>query len=77
MISHTVLTAMMPEHLLLLGIVLLIVMEIAGHWQRAAAAAAQETTRPHARRPGSRGAPHPEGSQTRLSESLRECCQSL
>jgi hypothetical protein len=46
-------------------------------WQRAAAAAAQETTRPHARRPGSRGAPHPEGSQIRLSESLRECCQSL
>ena len=46
-------------------------------WQRAAAAAAQETTRPHARRPGSRGAPHPEASQIRLSESLRECCQSL
>ena len=30
MISHDVLTAMLPEHLLLLGIVLLIVLEIAG-----------------------------------------------
>ena len=46
-------------------------------WQRAAAAAALETSRPHARRPGSRGVPHPEGSQIRLSESLRACCQSL
>ena len=40
MISHAVLTAMMPEHLLLLGIVLLIAIEIAGHWQRAALAVA-------------------------------------
>ncbi len=40
MISHAVLTAMMPEHLLLLGIVLLIAIEIAGHWQRATLAVA-------------------------------------
>jgi NADH-quinone oxidoreductase subunit N len=36
MISDAVLTAMLPEHLLLLGIVVLIAIEIAGHWQRAA-----------------------------------------
>ena len=42
MISHAVLTAMMPEHLLLLGIVLLIAIEIAGHWQRAALAVASK-----------------------------------
>ena len=36
MISHDVLTAMLPEHLLLLGIVLLLVIEIAGRWPRAA-----------------------------------------
>jgi hypothetical protein len=35
MISHAVLTAMLPEHLLLLGIVLLVALEIAGRWQRA------------------------------------------
>jgi NADH-quinone oxidoreductase subunit N len=34
MISDAVLTAMLPEHLLLLGIVLLIGLEIAGRWQR-------------------------------------------
>ena len=34
MISQAVLTAMLPEHLLLLGIVLLIGLEIAGRWQR-------------------------------------------
>ena len=34
MISHAVLMAMLPEHLLLLGIVLLIGLEIAGRWQR-------------------------------------------
>jgi len=36
MISHAVLTAMLPEHILLLGIVLLLGLEIAGRWQRAA-----------------------------------------
>jgi NADH-quinone oxidoreductase subunit N len=36
MTSHAVLTAMLPEHLLLLGIVLLLGLEIAGRWQRAA-----------------------------------------
>jgi NADH-quinone oxidoreductase subunit N len=40
MISHAVLTAMLPEHLLLLGIVLLVFLEIAGRWQRAALAVA-------------------------------------
>ncbi|MEI6413227.1 MAG: NADH-quinone oxidoreductase subunit N [Pseudomonadota bacterium] len=35
MISHAVLTAMLPEHLLLLGIVLLILMEVTSRWQRA------------------------------------------
>jgi NADH-quinone oxidoreductase subunit N len=34
MISQAVLMAMLPEHLLLLGIVLLIGLEIAGRWQR-------------------------------------------
>ena len=34
MISQAVLTAMLPEHLLLLGIVVLIGLEIAGRWQR-------------------------------------------
>ena len=38
--SHTVLTAMLPEHLLLLGIVLLIGIEIAGPWRRASLAVA-------------------------------------
>ena len=38
MTSHAVLTAMLPEHLLLLGIVLLIGLEIAGRGQRAALA---------------------------------------
>jgi hypothetical protein len=32
MTSHAVLTAMLPEHLLLLGIVLLLGLEIAGRW---------------------------------------------
>lgn len=36
MTGHAVLTAMLPEHLLLLGIVLLIGLEIAGHGSRAA-----------------------------------------
>ena len=40
MISHAVLTAMLPEHLLLLGIVLLLCLEIAGRWQRASLAVA-------------------------------------
>ena len=40
MISHAVLTAMLPEHLLLLGIVLLVWLEIAGRWQRASLAVA-------------------------------------
>jgi NADH-quinone oxidoreductase subunit N len=40
MIAQAVLTAMALEHLLLLGIVLLIALEIAGHWQRAALAVA-------------------------------------
>ena len=40
MISHAVLTAMLPEHLLLLGIVLVLVLEIAGRWQRASLAVA-------------------------------------
>jgi len=35
MISQAVLTAMLPEHLLLLGIVLLLILAIAGHGQRA------------------------------------------
>ena len=40
MISDAVLTAMLPEHLLLLGIVLLIGLEIAGRWQRGSLAVA-------------------------------------
>ena len=40
MISHAVLMAMLPEHLLLLGIVLVIGLEIAGRWQRASLAIA-------------------------------------
>ena len=40
MISQTVLTAMLPEHLLLLGLVLVIVLEIAGRGERAAPAVA-------------------------------------
>jgi NADH-quinone oxidoreductase subunit N len=36
MIGHDVLLAMLPEHLLLLGIVLLVGLQIAGRWQRAA-----------------------------------------
>jgi NADH-quinone oxidoreductase subunit N len=40
MISHDVLKAMLPEHLLLLGLVLLIVLEVAGRWQRASLALA-------------------------------------
>jgi len=35
MISRDVLLAMLPEHLVLLGIVLVLCLEIAGHWQRA------------------------------------------
>ena len=40
MISHDVLLAMLPEHLVLLGIVLVLCLEIAGHWQRASLAVA-------------------------------------
>jgi NADH-quinone oxidoreductase subunit N len=40
MIGHDVVTAMLPEHLLLLGIVLLIVLELAGRWPRASLAVA-------------------------------------
>ncbi len=40
MISHAVLMAMLPEHLLLLGMVLLLVLEIVGHGQRASLAVA-------------------------------------
>jgi len=40
MISQAVLTAMLPEHLLLLGIVLVLVLEIAGRWQQASLAVA-------------------------------------
>jgi NADH-quinone oxidoreductase subunit N len=40
MISNAVVTAMLPEHLLLLGIVLLVGIEIVGRWQRAAIAVA-------------------------------------
>ena len=40
MISHDVLMAMLPEHLLLAGIVLLVALEIAGRWQRASLAVA-------------------------------------
>ena len=40
MTSHTVLTAMLPEHLLLLGIVLLIGLEVAGRGRRFALAVA-------------------------------------
>ena len=40
MISHDVLMAMLPEHLLLAGIVLLVGLEIAGRWQRASLAVA-------------------------------------
>jgi NADH-quinone oxidoreductase subunit N len=40
MISHDVLLAMLPEHLVLLGIVLLLCLEIVGRWQRASLAMA-------------------------------------
>jgi NADH-quinone oxidoreductase subunit N len=40
MISHDVLMAMLPEHLLLAGIVLLVGLEIAGRWQRVSLAVA-------------------------------------
>ena len=36
MIGQTVLTAMLPEHLLLLGLVLVIALEIVGRGERAA-----------------------------------------